>query len=126
MSAFDPPHGRYVSQFDPPQIARGKSAARKRALLKELAAEQADLCPLCGKGLPDPDQFHKFSCDPMRPTIDHIKPLSKGGSDERENKQAAHMICNQRKGNGGPSSRGPFPADWYKRMGIIECRSNDR
>jgi len=32
-------------------------------------------------------------------TIDHIVPLSLGGSDEIENMQLAHWICNIKKGN---------------------------
>ena len=30
-------------------------------------------------------------------TVDHVIPLSKGGSDELENLRPAHWICNNRK-----------------------------
>lgn len=29
--------------------------------------------------------------------VDHIKPISKGGSNKRDNKQAVHVRCNQEK-----------------------------
>lgn len=36
---------------------------------------------------------------PWSPTIDHIVPLVRGGSDEPSNLQAAHMTCNASKGD---------------------------
>ena len=35
----------------------------------------------------------------MRATIDHIRPLSKGGSDQVGNLQLLHARCNRIKGN---------------------------
>jgi hypothetical protein len=46
------------------------------------------VCALCG-GKVAPDELD----------IDHVVPRSKGGSDEPENLQVAHRLCNQRKGN---------------------------
>ena len=37
--------------------------------------------------------------DPGSKSIDHILPLSKGGSHSQENVQWAHLVCNTRKGN---------------------------
>jgi hypothetical protein len=37
--------------------------------------------------------------DPYAPTIDHIIPLSRGGTDTAANKRTAHWICNVRRGN---------------------------
>lgn len=37
--------------------------------------------------------------EPLSPVIDHIIPLSLGGTDTAPNKRAAHGICNLRKGN---------------------------
>ncbi|SHH14225.1 HNH endonuclease [Desulfosporosinus lacus] len=50
-------------------------------------------CQICGEKvdamLPHPHL--------MSPTLDHIIPLVKGGTHERENVQLAHFICNSRK-----------------------------
>jgi 5-methylcytosine-specific restriction endonuclease McrA len=35
--------------------------------------------------------------DPMSFVVDHIVPLARGGSDTRDNKQAAHRHCNRQK-----------------------------
>lgn len=37
--------------------------------------------------------------DPMSASLDHIKPLSKGGAHAPDNAQCAHLVCNIRKGN---------------------------
>lgn len=37
--------------------------------------------------------------EPMSATIDHIKPRSKGGTNDPSNLQLAHFGCNLRKGN---------------------------
>jgi 5-methylcytosine-specific restriction endonuclease McrA len=35
----------------------------------------------------------------MAATIDHIVPVSRGGSDDPSNLQTAHMVCNSAKGD---------------------------
>lgn len=37
--------------------------------------------------------------DPMSKSLDHVVPLSRGGSHSRENAQLAHLFCNLRKGD---------------------------
>ncbi len=32
-------------------------------------------------------------------TLEHIKPLSKGGTDQMSNLAISHYVCNQRRGN---------------------------
>lgn len=39
---------------------------------------------------------------PMGPSLDHIVPLSRGGSHTEENVQLAHLRCNMRKSASGP------------------------
>jgi 5-methylcytosine-specific restriction endonuclease McrA len=56
-----------------------------------------DVCWLCGqpvdKSLPWPD--------PMSASVDHIVPLSVGGSlTDRSNVRLAHLRCNSSRGNG--------------------------
>lgn len=52
------------------------------------------LCGLCGKPI---DPLLKY---PHRgsASIDHVVPLSAGGSDSRDNVQPAHLHCNRSKG----------------------------
>ena len=61
---------------------------RRREIRRELW-ESSKLCGICGKQLPG----EKAS------TIDHIIPVSKGGSDHISNLQLAHDKCNNLKGN---------------------------
>lgn len=53
------------------------------------------ICQLCGK-LTDKTVGYRHS---LYPTIDHIIPLSKGGTHEPDNVQTAHKGCNSSKGN---------------------------
>lgn len=52
------------------------------------------ICQLCGIEI---DMTLEFP-DRMSPTIDHIVPLAKNGTHEPSNVQAAHFVCNVRKG----------------------------
>lgn len=51
------------------------------------------LCGICG----DPVDRRLTYPDPMSASLDHIKPLSKGGGHLRSNAQCAHWECNVRK-----------------------------
>lgn len=53
------------------------------------------LCGLCSTPV-DPDSQYP---DPMSPSLDHITPLSKGGTHTYENVQLAHLACNVSKGD---------------------------
>lgn len=67
--------------------------ARYRQHLPDLLKRQGYQCALCG-GTLDPEATGREG-----PTVDHIVPQSKGGSDDPSNLQAAHMHCNAGKGN---------------------------
>ena len=62
---------------------------------KEIYKRDNYICQLCG-GKVDMDEC---SPHPFSATIDHVKPLSKGGLHEPVNCQLAHFICNSFKGN---------------------------
>jgi 5-methylcytosine-specific restriction endonuclease McrA len=76
------------------------------SLAEDLWAAQSGLCALCGEAMPRGrfETPHASVWKKLRPTIDHIRPRVKGGSDERANLQLAHASCNRVKGsswNGG-------------------------
>ena len=56
------------------------------------------VCAICG-GKCDPNDKSWGSFGALYPTLDHIVPMSKGGSHTWDNVQVAHMICNSKKGN---------------------------
>jgi hypothetical protein len=65
-----------------------------RILLAYLIERDHGRCGICRK----PVRARK---GPMRPSIDHIVPLSCGGTHELENVQLAHYRCNLAKNNRG-------------------------
>lgn len=74
---------------------RYKNGAKRRELRRYYKHRQ-DPCGICGK----PIDYSLPAGDPMSFEIDEIIPVSKGGDPfSKENTQAAHRICNQRKSN---------------------------
>ena len=55
------------------------------------------ICQICGK-LCDPSDKSWGTFGPNYPTVDHIRPLSKGGSHTWDNVQCACALCNMKKG----------------------------
>jgi hypothetical protein len=53
------------------------------------------VCYLCGFTI---DESLRFP-DPLSASIDHLEPLSRGGSDALDNVGATHLRCNMAKGN---------------------------
>lgn len=59
------------------------------------------VCHLCGDLI---DRFAKRD-DWMKVTLDHIIPLSKGGTHTRDNVAPAHRRCNEAKGDRLPGEK---------------------
>ena len=72
----------------------GSPPSRLR-LVARLCREQDGLCGICDKRIEPWESMH----------LDHIVPVSRGGSHDRKNLQAAHALCNLRKGNRMPLRR---------------------
>ena len=79
-----------------------RTQARKRRARKlgaavgdiDLTALWTGCCALCDAPL---DAALAYP-HPLSKSVDHIVPLSKGGSHEQSNLQWAHLVCNNRKG----------------------------
>lgn len=61
---------------------------------RSLAEERGTRCGFCGL---DVDMALRKP-DPMRASVDHVIPRSRGGTDERSNLQLCHLRCNSIKG----------------------------
>lgn len=85
-----------------PGKARAK-VQRRRARLAAAFVEDVDVdvvysrdcgvCGICGQGV---DRSLRWPAK-LSATLDHVIPLSKGGSHEYANVQLAHAVCNSRK-----------------------------
>ena len=65
--------------------------------LKRLIKRDGLKCALCGGMCDLNDKSYGNGSGPSYPSIDHIKPISKGGSHTWKNVQVAHIECNWRK-----------------------------
>lgn len=71
----------------------------------QVIQESGYICGICGQPV-----------DPAEATIDHIIPLSRGGTDARENLMCAHRRCNELKGN---LTLEEFKAMYGKEMSLL-------
>lgn len=72
------------------------------AIVSDLWKAQCGLCALCGDAMPASrwKTPHAGVWKKLRPTVDHVRPVSRGGGNDVVNLQLAHAICNKRKGAG--------------------------
>ena len=70
----------------------------KSITMEKLRERDGDICQICGLPVVDSD-INNGHAGRMYPTLDHIIPLSKGGSHTWDNVQLAHMSCNAGKQN---------------------------
>jgi hypothetical protein len=79
---------------------RGRKARRRGAdviqVVDRLAVCERDdwRCGICGDAVPKEARWP----DPMSATLDHVTPVSRGGSHTESNVRLAHLVCNQRRG----------------------------
>nr|DAF15281.1 MAG TPA: HNH endonuclease [Caudoviricetes sp.] len=66
-----------------------------RQLLWQAAATWGTRCAICGQPV---DMSLRYP-DPLSPTVEHVTPRSRGGTDSLANLRVAHHTCNVRKGN---------------------------
>ena len=89
----------HARNFNKNNKRRGPQGERAPALSKadkrKLCEQQKWKCSLCGKKL----NSKLRSTHNMGVTIDHVIPVSKGGTGDLANLNAAHRICNIKKGN---------------------------
>lgn len=64
--------------------------------LRKLIERDGNVCQICGEPCDCNDLRWGYS-GPLYPSIDHIKPISKGGPHTWDNVQLAHVICNSTK-----------------------------
>lgn len=68
---------------------------------KKIILATQNICGICGKPV---DKSLKYP-HPMSPTVDHIIPCAKGGSDDLDNLQLAHRQCNRMKSDKMPEEK---------------------
>lgn len=76
-----------------PAIARSISPQ----LRTEILERNGFTCQQCGAAASDPDPYN--SARKVRLHVDHVIPISQGGTDERDNLRALCSTCNQGKQN---------------------------
>jgi len=85
--------------------ARAMSIRHPQRVRRFLRLRDGDACWLCGRHVVD----GLGPQDPERASIDHVVPVSDGGSDMDHNLRLAHASCNERRcpGEARPGRRRP-------------------
>lgn len=105
--------GRYQNR--PTAHLRPEGDPARRAVFdnnKKIILATQSVCGICGKPV---DKSLKYP-HPLSPTVDHIIPCNKGGSDELDNLQLAHRSCNRLKSDKMPESLGPIQSENKKNL----------
>ena len=100
-----------LSKYCSPTCSRKATKKKKRykgitvdsdISIFKLAERDHNQCQICGLMVDWNDRVKTdktIICGNMYPSIDHIRPISKGGLHSWDNVQLAHRICNTRKNN---------------------------
>ena len=105
-------NGDYYIQHPGQVYCTQRCKRRSHAARREIVERGAYVVDVSPQAIYERDQWrcqlcqrkvarHKAVPHPMSPTLDHIIPLSCGGTHEPANVHTAHFICNARKGNRG-------------------------
>lgn len=78
-------------------LRRGARRTGEDFTLREIAERDGWKCHLCGDHVEDVEYDYR----PSDPTLDHLIPVSEGGTHTRDNVRLAHMICNSTRCTGG-------------------------
>jgi len=76
-----------------------RRAAGEPVALSEVLAVRGQRCHICHRKI----DLTLSGRDAMGPTVDHILPVSMGGTNDLANLNIAHRVCNTRRGNRGPA-----------------------
>jgi 5-methylcytosine-specific restriction endonuclease McrA len=115
------PERLWITRFSDAQAARSPGAERQAAwrathpeesrrrnklsvdydLIRRLRASDGSDCAYCGKTMD-----FRLGKGPLRATIDHVVPMSQGGSDDESNLCLACSLCNSTKSNRTPAEAG--------------------
>lgn len=74
-------------------VKRQSKTMPSRLAADKVLREYGSACHICGEEI----DLNLPRTSRMGLTVDHVFPLSKGGSDELDNLRPAHWICNRRK-----------------------------
>lgn len=88
---------RRTKENDTRKNHRRRAAGELVMTVQSLAERDGIKCNICTK----PVNMSKSGRDPLGPTIDHLLPVSKGGTNDSFNLALAHRRCNTSRGNRG-------------------------
>ena len=97
---------RGAYQNRPTAHQRPEADPARRAVFennKKIILATQSICGICGQPV---DKSLKYP-HPMSPTVDHIIPCNRGGSDDLENLQLANRKCNRMKSDKLPEDNIP-------------------
>lgn len=77
-----------------------RAVGKMTMTVQALARRDGPVCWICTMGV----DMSLSGSAPMGPTIDHLLPISKGGTNDKGNLALAHRSCNMRRGNRVPTS----------------------
>jgi len=107
---------RKLSKGQAKRLRLGKLATRRETIYKFLQKRHQGIVPcyVCGKHVKEGNA-----------TLEHIIPLSLGGSDEMDNLSISHYQCNQARGNDSNFSWNKFKANDIKQACVADEVSSE-